>query len=489
MKLLKIKWTCYNKSAVTLKNLIIMLNNNEKTKVAVLPKVLIVDDDEQIRKQIQWFISDEFEVYSAGDRLAAIDTFKKEETPVVLLDLGLPPHPRDAVEGLRALDDMLALNSLAKIIIVSGNSERKNALIAVDKGAYDIFPKPLDLDELKIVLRRVCRRVDMENENIRERKPTDESSFGKIVGASPSMQIILKSISKVSSTDVPVLITGESGTGKELIANAIHAASGRKEGPFVAINCGAIPESLLESELFGHEKGSFTGAAGQRRGRLEYANGGTLFLDEIGDLAQELQVKLLRFLQEKVIERVGGRQPVPVDGRIIAATNRNLEEAVRSGAFREDLYFRLAVMKIHLPPLRERGEDVVLLAEHMMAMFSKELKMPQKRFSKAAIDAIRKYGWPGNIREMQNCVKRAIVLAAGNSIKAEDLELELEAENARIYKAASLKGARDATEREMLADALRRNNGNISKTAKSLGISRPTLYDLIARHGLQPSDK
>jgi len=459
-----------------------MLNNNENTRAAVLPKILIVDDDEQIRKQIQWFLSDEFEVYSAGDRPAAIETFKKEETPVVLLDLGLPPHPRDAVEGLQALDDMLAINSLAKIIIVSGNSERKNALAAVDKGAYDIFPKPLDLDELKIVLRRVCRRVDMENENIRERKPADESSFGKIVGASSPMQLIFKAIGKVSSTDVPVLITGESGTGKELIANAIHAASGRKEGPFVAINCGAIPESLLESELFGHEKGSFTGALVQRRGRLEYANGGTLFLDEIGDLAQELQVKLLRFLQEKVIERVGGRQPVPVDGRVIAATNRNLEEAVRSGAFREDLYFRLAVMKIHLPPLRERGDDVILLAEHMLAVFSKELKMPNKRFSKAALDAIRKYDWPGNIREMQNCVKRAIVLAAGNSIKAEDLGLDTA--NAQIHKTASLKGARDATEREMLAEALRRNNGNISKTAKSLGISRPTLYDLIARHGL-----
>ena len=464
-----------------------MLNNNENTMAAVLPKVLIVDDDEQIRKQIQWFLSDEFEVYSAGDRPAAIEIFKKEETPVVLLDLGLPPHPRDAVEGLQALDDMLALNSLAKIIIVSGNSERKNALAAVDKGAYDIFPKPVDLDELKIVLRRVCRRVDMENENIRDRKPADESSFGEIVGASPPMQAIFKAISKVSSTDVPVLVTGESGTGKELIANAIHAASGRKEGPFVAINCGAIPETLLESELFGHEKGSFTGALAQRRGRLEYANGGTLFLDEIGDLAQELQVKLLRFLQEKVIERVGGRQPVPVDGRVIAATNRNLEEAVRSGAFREDLYFRLAVMKIHLPPLRERGEDVVLLAEHMLALFTKELKMPKKRFSKVALDAIRKYGWPGNIREMQNCIKRAIVLATGNSIKAEDLGLD--ASSTQTYKTASLKGARDATEREMLADALRRNNGNISKTAKSLGISRPTLYDLIARHGLQSADK
>jgi len=465
-----------------------MPDKDENSTTAGLPKVLIVDDDDQIRKQIQWFLSDEFSIYSAGDRPGAIEIFEKEKTPVVLLDLGLPPHPRDAVEGLRALDDMLALNSLAKIIIVSGNSERKNALAAVDKGAYDIFPKPVDLDELKIVLRRVCRRVELEKENIREQTLIPDSSFNGIVGASPPMQAIFKAIRKVSTTDVPVLITGESGTGKELIANAIHNASGRKNGPFVVINCGAIPESLLESELFGYEKGSFTGAAAQRRGRLEYAHGGTLFLDEIGDLAQELQVKLLRFLQEKVIDRIGGRQPVPVDSRVVAATNRNLEEAVKAGVFREDLYFRLAVMKLHLPPLRERGDDVVLLAEHMVATFSRELKLPDKRFSKEAIDAIRKYDWPGNIREMQNSIKRAIVLATGRSIKAEDLGLNA-VNNSRIHKTVSLKGAIDATEREMLADALCRNNGNISKTAKTLGISRPTLYDLIARHGLQPTDK
>ena len=464
-----------------------MLNKNENTETAELPKILIVDDDEQIRKQIQWFLSDEFNIYSAGDRPGAVEIFENEKPRVVLLDLGLPPHPRDAVEGLRALDEMLSLDSMAKIIIVSGNSERKNALAAVDKGAYDIFPKPVDLDELKIVLRRVCRRVDMENENLRERNLVSDSPFGEIVGVSPPMQAIFKAMRKVASTDVPVLITGESGTGKELISNAIHKASGRKDGPFVAINCGAIPETLLESELFGHEKGSFTGAATQRRGRLEYSNGGTLFLDEIGDLAHDLQVKLLRFLQEKVVERIGGRQPIPVDGRVIAATNLNLEEAVQSGAFREDLYFRLAVMKIHLPPLRERGDDVILLAEHILDAFSKELKMPGKRFSKGAMDAIRKYDWPGNIREMQNSVKRAIVLAAGNLIKAEDMGLN--AANGQAHRSVSLKDARGATERDMLADALRRNNGNISKTAKSLGISRPTLYDLIARHGLQPADK
>ena len=449
-----------------------------------MPKILIVDDDEQIRKQIQWSLSDEFRVYSAGDRLTAIEIFKKEKTPVVLLDLGLPPHPRDAVEGLQSLEEMLALNHLAKIIIVSGNSERKNALAAVDKGAYDIFPKPVDLDELKVVLHRVYRRIDLENENNEERSSALRVSFDDIVGTSPAMQEVFASIHKVAATDIPVLITGESGTGKELVANAIHNTSNRKKGPFIAINCGAIPESLMESELFGHEKGSFTGASVQRKGRFEYADGGTLFLDEIGDLAQDLQVKLLRFLQEKTVERVGGRQAVAVNSRVIAATNRNLEEAVQKNTFREDLYFRLAVVKIVLPPLRDRGDDVLMLAEHMAAVFAKEIKTQNKRFSKGAIDAIRKYSWPGNIRELQNRIKRAIVLATGHSINVEDLELDASHSHIGAGAPVSLKGAREAAEREVLAEALRKNNGNISKTAKSLGVSRPTLYDLMTRHGL-----
>lgn len=449
-----------------------------------LPKILIVDDDEQIRKQIQWSLSDEFRVYSAGDRLTAIEIFKKEKTPVVLLDLGLPPHPRDAVEGLQALEDMLALNHLAKLIIVSGNSERKNALAAVDKGAYDIFPKPVDLDELKVVLHRVYRRIDLEKENNEERNSALSVSFNDIVGESPAMQEVFASIRKVALTDIPVLITGESGTGKELVATAIHNTSNRGKGPFVAINCGAIPESLMESELFGHEKGSFTGASMQRKGRLEYADGGTLFLDEIGDLAHDLQVKLLRFLQEKAVERVGGRHVINVNSRVIAATNRNLEEAVQKNTFREDLYFRLAVVKIVLPPLRDREDDVVLLAEHMAVVFAKELKTQTKRFSKGAIDAIRRYSWPGNIRELQNRIKRAIVLATGHSIKVEDLELDASHKHIGLGASASLKGAREAAEREVLAESLRKNNGNISKTAKSLGVSRPTLYDLMTRHGL-----
>ena len=451
--------------------------------MASFPKILIVDDDEQIRKQIQWALTEEFSVYSAGDRKAALETFTKEQTPVVLLDLGLPPHPREAIEGLQALEDMLSLNPLAKIIIVSGNSERANALAAIDKGAHDIFPKPVDLDELKVVLHRVYRRLDLEMENIEERNLAARVSFEDIIGTSPPMQEIFATVRKIAATDIPVLITGESGTGKELIANAIHSLSKRKSEPFVAINCGAIPETLLESELFGHEKGSFTGATTLRKGRLEYAHGGTLFLDEIGDIVPELQVKLLRFLQEKVIERVGGRQIISVDARVIAATNRNLEAEVKEGRFREDLYFRLAVVKLAIPPLRERGSDVIQLAEHLAAAFSKELKKPNKKFSKAALEAIRRHEWPGNVRELQNRVKRALVLSDGPAIGPEALELEAPNGNGN-GTASTLKEAREAVEREVLATALREHNGNISKTAKALGISRPTLYDLMSRYGL-----
>jgi two-component system, NtrC family, response regulator len=454
-----------------------------KTIQNVLPKILIVDDDEQIRKQIQWALSEEFSVFSAGDRISAIEVFKKEQTPVVLLDLGLPPHPREAIEGLQALEEMIGLNPLAKVIIVSGNSERHNALAAIDKGAHDIFPKPVDLDELKVVLHRVCRRIEMEKENLEERNLAKCVSFEEIIGSSSQMQEIFATVRKIAATDIPVLITGESGTGKELIANAIHNRSSRKNGPFIAINCGAIPDTLLESELFGHEKGSFTGATTQRKGKLEYAHGGTLFLDEIGDLLPELQVKILRFLQEKVIERVGGRQLISVDSRVVAATNLNLEAEVKANHFREDLYFRLAVVKMALPPLRERGNDVVQLAEHLVTVFSKELKKAPRKFSRQALEAIRRYEWPGNVRELQNRVKRALVLADGPTIGP--MELELESPNGSAGAASStLKEAKEALEREILVNALRDNNGNISKTAKSLGISRPTLYDLMARYGL-----
>jgi two-component system NtrC family response regulator len=443
-------------------------------------KLLVVDDDEQILKQIQWALSDSYQVIIASDRPSALAAFKREDIPVVLLDLGLPPHPREAVEGLQALEEIMLQNPMAKVIIVSGNSERHNALLAVDKGAHDIFPKPVDLDELKVVLSRVYKRLQLEKESLEERKLAQHVSFEQIVGSSSIMQEVLVTVRKVAKTDVPVLILGESGTGKELIANAMHNQSDRKAGPFVAINCSAIPDTLLESELFGHEKGSFTGATTQRKGRLEYAKGGTLFLDEIGDLAPELQVKLLRFLQEKVIERVGGRESIPVDARVIAATNQDLEAAAKASNFREDLYFRLAVVKISLPPLRDRGSDVIELAEHLLESFADELKKPPKKFARTAIDAMRYHNWPGNIRELQNRVKRAFVLTDGPLIGPEAMELP----PAQNGAAPTLKAARQDMERDVIIRALKENNNNISKTARMLGISRPTLYELMSRLGI-----
>jgi two-component system, NtrC family, response regulator len=448
-----------------------------------LPRLLVVDDDEQILKQIQWAFSDEYQVFPAKDRPSALELFQKEEISIALLDLGLPPHPREATEGLLTLEELIAHNPLVKVLIVSGNSERQNALKAVDRGAHDIFPKPVDLDELRVVLRRVQRRVELEKENQEERALSDSLPLDEIIGSSEGMKSVFSAVRKVAKADVPVLIRGESGTGKELIANAIHRLGPRADGPFIAINCAAIPESLLESELFGFEKGSFTGATTQRRGRVEYAHRGTLFLDEIGDLAPEMQVKILRFLQEKVIERVGGRTPISVDSRIIAATHQDLESAVRESRFREDLYFRLAVVRIALPPLRDRGEDIVHLAEHLITAFSAEMKKPPKKLSRHALDALRRHAWPGNVRELQNRVKRALVLAEGPFITPEDLELD-QVSPQTAAGGSSLRLARQEVEREVISKALRENNGNISKTARALGISRPTLYELMSRYQL-----
>lgn len=446
-----------------------------------LPKILVVDDDDQILKQIQWAFSGDYQVFLANDRRNAVSIFKAEKIPVVLLDLGLPPHPREAGEGLAALEEILAANLLAKVIIVSGNSEKQNALRAVELGAHDIFPKPVDLDELSVVLKRVYKRIRLERESLEERSLAAQVPFEAIIGSSPAMKSVIFAIRKVANTDVPVLVLGESGTGKELVALAIHNLSSRKGGPFAAINCGAIPESLLESELFGHERGSFTGATMQRRGKFEYAKGGTLFLDEIGDLAQSLQVKILRFLQERVIERVGGRESISVDSRVIAATHQDLDTAVKENRFREDLFFRLAVVTINIPPLRERSNDVIEIAGHLVQTFSKELKMGPKKFTRQALDAMKIHAWPGNVRELQNRIKRALVLSDGPFISPAELELHPPSETPVKL---TLKEAKEEVEKEVIARALQENNRNISKTAKALGISRPTLYELLTRHGL-----
>jgi two-component system, NtrC family, response regulator len=443
------------------------------------PKILVVDDDEQILKQIQWAFSEYYEVFLAGDRLKALEIFRKEQTPVVLLDLGLPPHPREAIEGLAALEEILAENTMAKVIIVSGNSERQNALRAVELGAHDIFPKPVDLDELSVVLKRVFKRLQLERESLEEHSLATHVPFEDMIGTSQQMQEVFSSIRKVAKTDLPVLILGESGTGKELAALAIHNLSKRKDGPFAAINCGAIPDNLLESELFGHEKGSFTGATSQRRGKLEYAKGGTLFLDEIGDLAPMLQVKILRFLQERVIERVGGRESISVDSRVVAATNQDLRTAVKENKFREDLFFRLAVVTINLPPLRDRGNDTIEIATHLVHVFSQELHIPPKKFTKQAFEAIKAHKWPGNVRELQNRIKRALVLSEGPVISAAELELD---DHMEPHAKPTLKEVKEGVERGVISKALQENSGNISRTAKALGISRPTLYELLTRY-------
>jgi two-component system NtrC family response regulator len=447
-------------------------------------KVLVVDDDEQIRKQIQWALAGDYDVYAANDRPQAIDVCREQSIPVILLDLGLPPHPREASEGLAALEQILATDPLAKVIIVSGNSDRQNAVAAIARGAHDVFPKPIDLDQLRVVLARAHSRLELEVESRQQTDTEPSEGFGTILANSPRMREVFRTVSKVACKDIPVLITGESGTGKECIANSVHALSPRRDGPFVAINCGAIPETLLESELFGHEKGAFTGADVKRVGKLECADKGTLFLDEVGEMSTSSQVKLLRFLQERTLERVGGRESISVDTRVVAATNIDLEQAVSDGRFREDLYFRIAVVPIALPPLRERGQDALLLANHFVSLYSQELEMPAKKLSKGAANAIQAFSWPGNVRELQNRVKRAVVLAEGPTIGAAELELDSAKSPVSTRVSASLKKAKQALEREMVGEALAANNGNISRSARELGISRPTLYDLISKYAL-----
>jgi two-component system NtrC family response regulator len=446
------------------------------------PRLLVVDDDESILQQIRWALSEEYDVYAAGDRRSALTLFKSQRIPLVLLDLGLPPEPREASEGLQTLEELLGENPRAKVIIVSGNAQRENALRAVERGACDIFPKPVDIDELRIVLRRVSTILELEQERERQDAPLPArlGRFEEMIGSSPCMLALFAALRRVAASDIPVLITGESGTGKEQVAKAIHNLSGRKGGPFIAINCGAIPENLLESELFGHEKGTFTGATAQRRGKLEYAQGGTLFLDEIGELASALQVKLLRFLQEKVLERVGGREQIPVDSRVVAATNQDLSRAVAENRFREDLYFRLAGVRLAVPPLRERGDDVIELAEHLAESFARELKRPAKKFSRQALLALRAHPWMGNVRELQNRVRRAVMFADGPSIGPADLELE--AAGPAAPGGVSLKEAREHFERDLLAKTMAENKGNISRTARALGISRSTLYELLRKY-------
>ena len=446
------------------------------------PKVLIVDDDEAIRTQMKWALSQDYEVHFAEDRKGALEVFKANSPAVTLLDLGLPPHPNQSDEGLAALSELLEVDATAKVIVISGQSEKQNALQAVGEGAYDFLCKPVEMEELKLLLRRCIQVVELEKE-YRELQQSQRSDvFEEMLGTSSQMQAAFALIRKVAGTDAPVLLLGESGTGKEMAAAAIHRRSTRKNGPFVAINCNAIPENLLESELFGHEKGVFTGAHIQRKGLMETADGGTLFLDEIGELPPAIQVKLLRFLQEHRLQRVGGRQEIQIDTRLVAATNADLKQMIDTGKFREDLYFRLAVVTIRLLPLRERGEDVVFLAGEFLQRYAAESGRTKLVFTPDGLRAIARYSWPGNVRELQNRVKRAVIMASGSRVTAKDLELQQSQD--LESSATTLREAREQVEREMIEHALKRNFGKITAAAAELGISRPTLYELMEKLGI-----
>jgi two-component system NtrC family response regulator len=444
------------------------------------PKLLIVEDDVGLQRQLRWAYED-YEVITATDRASAIDALRAEEPAVVTLDLGLPPDPDGTAEGFATLEAIRSLKPDTKVIVASGHGAHESALRAIAGGAYDFYQKPVDIDALGLIVARAfhVHALEAENRRLAERAP-EGAVLGGLVTASPEMLKVTRTIERVASANVSVLLLGASGTGKELLARGLHDASPRAKGAFVAINCAAIPENLLEAELFGHEKGAFTGAVKTTEGKIEQAHGGTLFLDEIGDVPLPLQVKLLRFLQERVIERIGGRKAIPVDTRIVCATHQNLEAMIAAGSFREDLYYRLAEIVVPIPSLAERPGDAGLLARHFLRRFTKEMNPAVKGLAPDALAAIDSHGWPGNVRELENRMKRAVIMADARLIGAADLDLAGGTDDAPL----NLKAAREAADRNAIRHALARTEGNISSAARLLGISRPTLYDLLKAYDL-----
>jgi two-component system, NtrC family, response regulator len=440
--------------------------------------LLIVDDDPGLLRQLRWAFSDH-KVYLASTRQEATDLVGKDPAPVAIVDLGLPPDPDGASEGLAILANILAIVPATKVIIATGNETREHALRAIALGAYDFHQKPIDIDVLKFIVGRAEQIFDLEAENRRLREAAAASPIDGIIGSSPEMLRVLRNIEKMAPTNVAVLLRGESGTGKELLARAVHKLSARAHEPFVPINCAAIPETLLESELFGHEKGAFTGALKQTIGKIESANHGTLFLDEIGDVPLPMQVKLLRFLQDQVVERIGGRNSVQVDVRIVCATNQDLEQMMADGHFREDLYYRINEVTVQVPPLRERASDAVVLASFFLTRFAAEYGRPARSFHPSALAALKDHPWPGNVRELENRLKRAIVMTDGPLLSAADLGFETMEDEPQSL---TIRDARARADREALQLAFAQAGSNLSKAAKLLGISRPTLYDLMQQH-------
>ena len=444
--------------------------------------MLIVEDDPGLQKQMRWSF-DAYETLVAGDRESALAQLRRHEPAVVTLDLGLPPDPDGASEGLATLEQILALAPDTKVILVTGNQDRANAVKAVGMGAYDFYQKPFDPEVLGLVVARAFRVHALQQEN-RRLQQSQESPMHGILTRDPQMLKLCRSVEKLAPSDATVLLLGESGTGKELLARALHDSSPRAGKRFVAINCAAIPENLLEAELFGYEKGAYTGANKQTRGKIELAAGGTFLLDEMGDLPLALQSKLLRFLQERVVERIGGREEIPVDVRIVCATHQNLKKLIGEGRFREDLYYRVSEVVLTIPPLRERHGDAALLAHAFIAKFSRQEGRSLLGFKPDAIDAIEAFPWPGNVREMENCIKRAVIMAEGPQISAEDLGLPAPV---KAPEPVNLRQVRDEAERKAIAKVMSRVEGNVGKAAELLGVSRPTLYNLIERHGLKQS--
>lgn len=448
------------------------------------PKLLIVEDDAGLQAQLKWAYED-FDVIIAGNRDQALAALRAEEPPVVTLDLGLPPDPDGTSEGFAVLDAIMSMKPDTKVIVASGHGARESALSAITRGAYDFYQKPVDIDELGMIVRRALNlhAIESENRKLALQVGEDRRVLGTMITAAPEMVRVARTIERVANTDVSVMLLGASGTGKELLARGLHDASVRRDASFVAINCAAIPENLLESELFGHEKGAFTGAVKTTEGKIEQAHGGTLFLDEVGDIPLPLQVKLLRFLQERTIERIGGRRQIAVDTRIVCATHQDLEAMTAAGTFREDLFYRLAEIVVKIPSLADRAGDATLLAKAFLNRFAREMNPQVKGFAPDALAAIDGWGWPGNVRELENRVKRAVIMADAPLIGAEDLDLPGDGD--ADGQALNLKAAREQADRRVIRHALARSEGNISSTAKMLGISRPTLYDLLKQYDLQ----
>ncbi len=442
-------------------------------------KLLVVEDDPGLQSQIRWCFEN-YEVFLAHDRKSAIEQVRKHKPAVVTLDLGLPPHEDNPSEGFATLEQILEIDHNIKVIVVTGQEERENSVKAIGMGAYDFYSKPFESEIIGLIVNRAFRLLELEDENQRLQNSgtTHNEPFDGVIACSTQMQSVCKAVEKVAPSDATVLLLGESGTGKELCAKGLHTLGSNKDGKFVAINCAAIPDTLLESELFGYEKGAFTGANKQTLGKIEYANGGTLFLDEMGDLPIALQAKLLRFLQERVVERVGGHEPVPVNVRVVCATHQNLREKIENGEFREDLFYRISEIPLEIPPLRDREGDIIILARFFFEKFNEDHGRKLRGFTKDALSSMESYSWPGNVRELQNRIKRAVIITDGKQISASDLELDRAASETMNF---NLRDIREKVERQAILRALSHVNGKVAPAAELLGVSRPTLYDLIKK--------